>query len=325
MRVLGLGNALVDILARLNDDDLLNQLKLPKGSMQLIDGKGAATVSEALKSYEKAQVSGGSAANTIHGLAHLGVQTGFIGKVGNDELGTIFKKDMELANIRAHLFYSNSPSGYCTSLISRDAERTMTTYLGAAIELTASDITESLFDNYHYFHVEGYMVQNTQLVENAFKMAKQRGLKTSLDLASYNVVEDNLEFLTRLVENYVDILFANEEEAKAFSGKSEKEALDYMGSKSEIAVLKLGARGSIIKHFNEIVEVGVIQAQSIDSTGAGDLYAAGFLFGLINQLSAKACGQIGALLAGNVIEVVGPKIDQERWSKIKHNISRITN
>ena len=326
MRVLGLGNALVDILARINDDAMLQQLSLPKGSMQLVDEQNATNVSLAIKDFQKAQASGGSAANTIHGLANLGIQTGFIGKVGVDDLGTFFKQDMEQSNIFPHLFYSgNNKSGHCTSLISADSERTMATYLGAAIELSSADLTESLFDNYHYFHVEGYLVQNFDLIESALKIAKQKGLKISLDLASYNVVEANLEFLTHLVEEYVDILFANEEEAKSFSGKEGHEALQYMGSKVDVAVLKLGKNGSLIKHFDEIIEVGVIPVNSIDTTGAGDLYAAGFLYGLINQLSPRLCGEVGAILSGNVIEVIGPKMDQERWTHVRTAIELLKN
>ncbi len=152
MRVLGLGNALVDILARISNDAILQELSLPKGSMQLVDEQNAEYVSNALIGLPKAQASGGSAANTIHGLANLGIQTGFIGKVGNDDLGSFFKHDMEQFNIFPHLFYSDkNKSGHCTSLISADSERTMATYLGAAVELNVEDLTESLFDNYQYF------------------------------------------------------------------------------------------------------------------------------------------------------------------------------
>ncbi len=326
MRVLGLGNALVDILARISDDSMLKELNLPKGSMQLVDQQNADNVSQAIKDLPKSQASGGSAANTIHGLANLGIQTGFIGKVGTDDLGTIFKHDMEQFNILPHLFYSHiNKSGHCTSLISADSERTLATYLGAAVELNAGDLSENLFDDYHYFHVEGYLIQNPELIECALKIAKQKGLKISLDLASYNVVEANLATITRLVEEYVDILFANEEEAKSFSGKEGREALDYMGQKVDIAVLKLGKKGSLIKHFDEVIQVGVIPVNSIDTTGAGDLYAAGFLYGLINRLTPRLCGEAGAILSGNVIEVIGPKMDQQRWTQVRSAIASLKN
>lgn len=326
MRVLGLGNALIDILALINDDSLLGKLNLPKGSMQLVDEQNADNVSKMLGGYKTTMASGGSAANTIHGLANLGVKTGFIGKVGNDDLGNFFKRDMEQNDITPHLLYSETRnSGHCTSLISKDSERTMATYLGAAIELTTNDLSEQVFAGYNYLHVEGYLVQNAALIEGALKLAKTKGMRVSLDLASYNVVEDNLQFLTHLVESYVDILFANEEEAKSFSGKQGADALHYMATKSEISILKLGSKGSMIQYGTQSAEVGVLPAKSIDTTGAGDLYASGFLYGVINNMSPKQCGQLGALLSGNVIEVVGPKLNHERWGAIRKNMEKITN
>lgn len=323
MRVLGLGNALVDILAKMENDQLLYTLHLPKGSMQLVDDEQSKKISEAVLGLKKAQASGGSAANTIHGLANLGVSTGFIGMVGTDVLGQFFKSDMEQNKISAHLAESAlNGSGYCTSLIGPDSERTMATYLGAAVELSASDLREELFRNYHYFHVEGYLVQNHLLIETALKMARQNGLRVSLDLASFNVVDANHAFLTRLVKEYVDVLFANEEEARSFTGKTDMEALLHMGSMADVVVLKLGSKGSLIKHFDEVVSVGVIPVKSVDTTGAGDLYAAGFLYGLLEKLSPELCGKLGAIVSGYVIEVLGPKMDAERWSKVKQAIQQ---
>lgn len=323
--VLGLGNALVDILARLENDTLLEKLNLPKGSMQLVDGDSANKVMEATAHLKKDLASGGSAANTIHGLANLGIKTGFIGKIGKDELGEVFKADMSSNDINPHLSLSDADSGKAIALISPDSERTFATCLGAAIELCAEDLLDHLFEGYTYFHVEGYLVQNKPLIEKAYQMAKEKGLKTSLDLASFNVVEDNIEFLKNLVENYVDIVFANEEEAKAYTGTEGHEALNILAANTEIAVLKLGKEGSIIKRGEEVVTVGIIPANSIDTTGAGDLYAAGFLYGLIKQLDLIQCGNIGSILSGHVIQVVGPKMTKETWSIIHEKIEKALN
>jgi len=177
-----------------------------------------------------------------------------------------------------------------------------------------------LFHGYKYFHVEGYLVQNKPLIEKAYQMAKANGLITSIDLASFNVVEDNLEFLTNLVHNYVDIVFANEEEAKAYTGKEGIDALNQLAQGTEVAILKLGKEGSMIKRQDEVVKVGIIPASRVDTTGAGDLYAAGFLFGLIENLSLEQCGKIGTILSGHVIEVVGPKMNAETWELIQEKI-----
>ena len=324
-KVLGMGNALVDILTRMEDDELLNRLNFPKGSMQLVDAETSSKVLEHIAHLKTEQASGGSAANTIHGLSCLGVQTGFLGKVGNDDLGEFFKNDMSSNNIEPKLLTSNNSSGKAIALISPDSERTFATFLGAAVELGPDDIIEDLFHGYTHFHIEGYLVYNQPLIEKALKCAKEANLIVSLDLASFNVVEDNHAFLKDMVSKYVDILFANEEEAKAFTKKEEKEALDLMAKDCNIAVLKLGSKGSIIKHFETTFEVGVIPANSIDTTGAGDLYAAGFLYGLLNLLPIDKCGQIGALLSGNVIEVVGPKMESDRWSKIHTELEKLKN
>lgn len=324
-KVLGMGNALVDILTRMDDDKLLEKLNFPKGSMQLVDADTSTQVLEQIAHLKQEQASGGSAANTIHGLSCLGVSTGFLGKVGKDSLGEFFRKDMSENNIEPKLLSSDNDSGKAIALISPDSERTFATYLGAAVELNADDIAHDLFHGYSHFHIEGYLVYNQPLIEKALKCAREAKMIISLDLASFNVVEDNLDFLKDMVSKYVDILFANEEEAKAFTNKEHKDALDKMSEHCNIAVLKLGKEGSLIKHFETTFEVGVIAAESIDTTGAGDLYAAGFLYGMLNFMTLDKCGEIGALLSGSVIEVVGPKMEKDRWAKIHTKLEQLKN
>lgn len=323
-KVLGMGNALVDILLRLDDESVLQQFSLPKGSMQLVDSVLANKVEQATQKYNRSLASGGSAANTIHGLACLGVPTGFLGKVGNDFWGDFFRKDMESRNISTRLLESSNESGRALALIAPDSERTFATFLGAAVELSASDLPANLFSGYSVFHIEGYLVQNRTLIMEAMKRAKAEGLKVSLDLASFNIVEENLDFLKDVTQKYVDILFANEDEAKAFTGGLEDEkALDAMEALCELVVLKKGIDGSLIRHQNKTYQIAVVPANSIDTTGAGDLYAAGFLYGWLNGLPLQKCGQIGALIAARVIEVIGPKMDEDTWNIIRQEIERI--
>ncbi|MCK4288764.1 MAG: adenosine kinase, partial [Bacteroidales bacterium] len=214
-KILGMGNALVDIMTKLDHDGILDKFSLPKGSMQLIDiDKSDKLLSES-KHLEKQLTSGGSAANTIHGLAKLGIETAFMGKVGKDEFGEFFHNDLKNSKINPVLFFSKSHSGRVVALISNDSERTFATHLGAAIELSADDLKSELFKGYNYFHIEGFLVQNHELLHKAVQLAKENNLMVSLDLASYNVVEDNLEFLKTILIKYVDILFANEDEARA--------------------------------------------------------------------------------------------------------------
>lgn len=320
IRILGIGNALVDVLTQLESDELLTILELPKGSMQLVDATKSELIQKHGSNLKKQMASGGSAANTIHGLAKLGIETAFIGTVGEDEIGDFFSNDMVSNNITPKLIRSKSPSGIANAMISKDGERTFGTFLGAAIELSADHINNEQFSDFEILHVEGYLVQNHELLEAILKTAKRNGLKISIDLASYNVVEDNLDFLKLMVDKYVDIVFANEEEAKAFTGLDPMDALKEISKVADIAVVKVGKKGSMIQQGDTIVQVGVNEIEPIDTTGAGDLYAAGFLYGLVNNLGFRKAGEAGSLLASTVIQSIGAKIPDNSWAKIREEL-----
>ncbi len=322
-KVLGIGNALVDILVKIDDDTILEKYGLPKGSMQLVDKEKSKELLGALEQFEYDIASGGSAANTINGLANLGLSCGYIGKIKNDEYGAVFRKDMTSKGIDAILLEGIQDTGIAITLITGDSQRTFATYLGAAVEMTSDDISDEMFDGYDIFHVEGYLVQNHDLIGTAIKKAKNHGLQVAIDLASYNVVESNLKFLKDLVSNDVDIVFANEEEAKAFTGKEPEEALHEIAGMCDIAVVKVGAKGSFVKSGDRQHFVGAIKADPVDTTGAGDLYAAGFLYGLATSHSLEKCAQLGSLLGGRVIEVIGPKMDDHMWSGIRKEAGKI--
>ena len=195
MKILGMGNALVDVLALIEDDSLLQQLGLPKGSMQLIDEEKLNEVNDAISGMDKFLASGGSASNTIIGIARLGVNAGFIGKVGHDEYGKYYKEDLIKNGVTPHLAEVDKTSGIATTFISKDGERTFGTYLGAAALLAPENLHKEDFEGYDYFYIEGYLVQNLDLIRRAIVLAKESGLKIVLDLASYNVVEGSLAFL----------------------------------------------------------------------------------------------------------------------------------
>ncbi len=316
-KIIGIGNALVDIIIKLQDEEALNLFSLPKGSMQLVDNKLALKIENETKGCETILASGGSAANTIHGLSKLGIETGFIGKIGHDGHGDFFRNDIVSAGIKSFISHGNDSTGRAITLVSPDSERTFATFLGSAVELNALDLDDIPFSNYHVLHVEGYLVHNQKLVETALKIAKLNGLKTSIDLASYNVVATNKEFLKETIRQYVDIVFANEDEAHAITGKNPEKAAEELSLICNIAVVKTGSTGSIIQKGKEQSKVGIVDARCIDTTGAGDLYAAGFLYGLSKNLHLSKCGKIGALLAGKVIEYLGAKIPASGWNEIK--------
>lgn len=321
-KILGMGNALVDVLAVIEDDRLLHQLELPKGSMQLIDKKKLEIISGELNKLEKNIVAGGSASNTIVGLANLGVKTGFLGRIGTDFYGTYYKEDLQKYKVKSHLTEVNEASGVASTFISKDGERTFGTYLGAAALLNANELRKEDFEGYNYFYIEGYLVQSYDLIKQAIVMAKEAGAKIVLDLASYNVVEASCDFLKEIIPQYVDIVFANEEEAKSLLDMSAEEAVSVLAQQTEIAIVKTGRAGSWIQRGEEKVFVPALKVNCVDTTGAGDLYAAGFLYGLINKQSLKVCGEIGTLLAAHVIQIIGPKIQDEQWVSLIKEIEK---
>lgn len=322
-KILGMGNALTDILLQLNDENVLTQLNLPKGSMQLVDAEKSSEITQLLSAVQPVMAAGGSASNTMNGIACLGGQAGFIGLVGDDKIGRFFENDMINNGVSPHLGISKLASGQCTVLVTPDGERTMCTFLGAACELSATDLKSEMFAGYEIFHIEGYLVQNHELIRTAVKMAKEAGLTVSVDLASYNVVEANLEFLQEMIRDYVDIVFANEEEARSFTGKEPEEALIHISEHCDIAVVKIGKEGSFIKAGEDKIRINPRLAECIDTTGAGDLYASGFLYGLSCGYSLELCGKIGSLVSAKVVEVIGAKMTDEVWTEIHAEINKM--
>jgi sugar/nucleoside kinase (ribokinase family) len=322
-KILGMGNALVDIMVRLENDQIIHEFKLQKGGMKLVDDGFIQPLMDAVKHLPIEHAPGGSAANTMNGVSNLGMDTGFIGKVADDRFGKVMEGDMKQNGIKPFLLKGIAPTGLAVALVSPDSERTFAVNLGCAIELSPEDISTEMFAGYDFFHIEGYLVQNHELLRKAVALAKENKVKVSLDLASFDVVQDNLGFLKVIIADYVDIVFANEEEAKAFTNMDPELALHEIAKSSEVSIVKIGNKGSLIEHAGKVHTIGVIVANSIDTTGAGDLYAAGFLFGMAKNLPIQKCGQIGSLLAGKVIEVLGAKMSEATWDIIRKEVDKI--
>jgi sugar/nucleoside kinase (ribokinase family) len=321
-KVLGIGNALLHVICFLESDLLLEAFSLPKGSMQLVDAGKSAQIEQSAGSLSRFMASGGSAANTIHGLARLGVDTAFIGTIGEDAFGKYFEDDMVSCHINPILHKGTMGTGRAIALISQGGERTFATYLGAAVELSADMLNDDLFSTYEHIHIEGYLVPNQLLMEKAFKLARKHNRSASLDLASYNIVEANLEYLKRMISVYKPLVFANEEEAFSFTGQSDPEkALDYISEMTPTAVVKVGSKGSLVFHHGKKYHVKALSSNCIDTTGAGDLYAAGYIYGYINDMDPEISGRIGSLLAGKVIEEAGAKICRSSWDYIDTQMS----
>lgn len=315
-QIAGIGSALVDILSHENDD-FLKSVSDIKGGMTLVDNNFVENTASRLTGKSEI-VPGGAACNTIGGVARLGGKAKFIGKRGEDKLGRFFEEDLIQCGVETALITSSTPTGKVLSIITPDAQRSMFTYLGASSEMMPSDIADDVFDEAGVVLVEGYLLFNPDLIMTALDKAKRAGTKIALDLASFNVVEESRELLDKIAADYIDILIANEDEAKAFTGHSnEGKAIEAMSRYSEIAVLKVGKRGSYIKHNGTVTSVNSFgNGDAIDTTGAGDLWAAGFLYGFVNGFSMEKSGMLGSACGYEVCQVVGANIPDEGWNRI---------
>jgi len=315
--IIGVGSALVDILTH-EVDSFLVKTGAVKGGMRLV-GKEHIENILALSSGTPSIVPGGSACNTAVGIGKLGGTARFVGKCGNGKMGKLIETDLKSQNVEPILFRSDSPTGRVLSIITPDAQRSMLTCLGASAETRPEEISPQIFENAAIVHIEGYLLFNPDLITAALTAAKAAGAKVSLDLASFTVVAESKQLLQNLVANYVDILIANEDEAEAYTGYSdERLAVQALAENVDIAVLKVGARGSYVYHAGNLLFISPMgDGNALDTTGAGDLWAAGFLFGLVRGYALEKCGQLGSACGYEVCRVIGTKIPDDGWARIR--------
>lgn len=316
-RTLGIGNALVDVLTKVDNEQILSELHLPKGSMQLLSTEAYAEVTRRMLALPTKLTTGGSACNTLLALSHLDAPTGMIGKIGDDENGRFFASYFAQRGISTRLLHDSRPTGVASTFITPDGQRTFGTYLGAAARLTADELQQAWFEGYDYVYIEGYLVQNHDLVLRAIELAHAAGCEVCLDLASYNIVEADLDFFRALMPS-IDIVFANEQEAQALTGLEARAALDALAATCHIAVVKIGKHGVWACHGTEVAHC---QARDVpvvvDTTAAGDYFAAGFMHALAAGEPLATCIARGSLLAGHIIEVVGTELPDATWQQLR--------
>ena len=315
--IVGVGSALIDILAHA-DEGFLSKTGAVKGGMTYVN-KEFIDETLLLSSQPATLVPGGSACNTVVGVGKLGGTARFVGKCGSGAMAEFFENDLKRQNVEPALLRSDSPTGRVLSIITPDAQRSMFTFLGASAETRPQDITKACFSNAAIVHIEGYLLFNPELILKVLKTAKSAGARVSLDLASFNVVKESHELLQHIVDSFVDILIANEDEALAYTGHNdETRAIRALAEDVEMAVLKVGKRGSFIACSDQIVSIQPkTGAPVIDTTGAGDLWAAGFLYGLVNGYALEQCGELGSACGYEVCQVVGANIPDAGWERIK--------
>jgi sugar/nucleoside kinase (ribokinase family) len=321
-KVLGVGSPMLDVLVNV-PDSFLSEIGAQKGGMELVD---SVTLEKILSKTSAKQmlVPGGSSANTIIGLAELGMDTAFLGKIGNDKQGRFYKERYQAIGGDITRFKVNEkvPTGRCLSLITPDSERTMRTDLGAAATMVMEEITAMDFDDITHLHAEGYMLFNKDLMIHVLQLAKKNSCTVSLDLSSFGVVNASMGILPDILGKYVDIVFANEDEAKAFCGEDDPEkAVKAMAEYSQAVAVKLGKKGSIIRCRRNTVRVNADVVDAVDTTGAGDLWQAGFLYGFLRGMPIELCGKFGSVLGSEVVKVVGASIPEDKWHEIRRRIN----
>jgi len=317
-KVIGVGSPVVDLLARVEEDFVVRHAGT-KGGMELVEADRIIELVNLLES-EPSVSAGGSAANTIFALAKLQMPASFVGKLGNDPLAKEYVKQFrELKGDCSRFKFSEELStARCLSLITEDYERTMRTCLAAAATMAWHEIEPNDFLGFDLAHFEGYLLFNKDLILSALKSARAADCMISLDLGSFEVVKAAGDDLPKLLNEYVDIVFANEEEARAFTGDDDlDEALDELSKYCSVAAVKLGAKGAMIKSDGEKVVIDAEKADSlVDTTGAGDYWAAGFLYGYLNGLPLKECGELGAKISAEVVQQLGADLPADRWQKV---------
>ncbi len=312
--VLGLTGAIIDHYFFVTDEELKSMAE-EKGSWAPIDYPTLCSLLG--KNRGSAQmVPGGSGSNVIKGLAQLGQKCAIVGKVGNDDKGKYYSKKMKERGVIPLLEKGSLPTGQAVCLITPDRERTFRTYLGASHSLTDLKFDPSIFEKVRLFHLEGYQLVDPDLVIRTLKLAKKTGVLVSVDLANPEIVRRNKTFIQDILKKYVDIVFCNELEAKELTGLEPDQACDHLSKFSTVAVVTMSERGSWICSQGKKFRMGVFPAEVIDTTGAGDLYASGFLHSYLEGKPLEKCAQMGALCASYVIKRVGAEIPNQVWSEI---------
>lgn len=315
--VVAIGNALVDVLTHADDAFIQNQAEkfgMQPGAMTLIDRNRAVQLYDDMD--QGTEASGGSAANTMAGFASFGGKGGFIGKVADDQLGEIFRHDLKASGIEFDTapLKDSEPTGRCLILVQEDGQRTMNTFLGASAEFSEDDVDEDFIKRAQILYMEGYLFDRDPAkaaFHKAAEIAQANDIKVALTLSDPFCVARHKNDFINLVDNHVDILFANEEEVKSLYDVFEWDQVPaIIQQKDLIGALTRGPKGSVIVDDRTIYDIEVCPTKVIDTTGAGDAYAAGVLYGITQGLDLSKCGALGSAAAAKVIEQMGPRAPQ---------------
>lgn len=322
-RVLGIGNALMDIVASIPHESVLEGLQLQRGSMNPVGLETLESILAILTEQNSTHEpqSGGSAVNVTRVLTRLGIATGFIGKIGRDDAGRSLVQAMRGMGITSLHRYSKARTGHSISLVLPDGERTFATFLGAAGTLNAQDIIPSDFLGYDFVHLEGYIAQSRTLMERILTQAQEHSLKVSLDLSNPHIIDTNREYLHRILPKYVRYLFTDDRSAKAFTGLEPQAALQTLNQLCPSVFIKQSDGTILAQHLGTMQSTPPIIVHEVDRTGMGDMLVAGTLFGIVMQWPLARALELAADLAREVVQVYGTHLPQETWLAVRDKYS----
>lgn len=311
--VYGVGNALVDIEAQVTDATV-EQLKYTKGIMTLVDEAAQRAVLAAIDGTPIHRCAGGSAANTIMGVADFGGTAAYAGKVANDEIGDFFLEDMRKIGGSIEVPPTDGQSGTCVILITPDAQRTMLTNLAVSGDLGPDDISEEQIRNSKYVYVEGYLFTADApkaAAYRAIELAKKNGVKVAFTVSDPFLIHGFKDEFQQLIEGPIDLLFCNLEESRSLTGKEDPiECAKVIHEHAENVALTLGENGSLLMHDGEVIPIEGVNVKAVDTTGAGDMYAAGLLYGITNGLSWQQSGHLASHAAARIVSQLGARLQR---------------
>ncbi|MEK9151124.1 MAG: adenosine kinase [Patescibacteria group bacterium] len=318
--IIGIGSPLLDIIIEVEEIVLFSH-GLKKGEMHLVDSARSESILEGLKEYAKTYISGGSAANTVSGASLLGGKGLFLGVIGNDEYGNVYEEEMQKSGVTASLLrHEDAATGCAITFVTSDGERTFATCLGAAKHLDKQHVSETDIRKSKILHIEGYLLEDERTREAAvaaMDFALRHGTLVSVDLSAAWLITNHIEVMRDIVKKYADIVFVNEDEAFAFTGKKEREALREIGDLCDIAVVKLGSRGSLVRAGGQAYMIDPHIVEVVNLNGAGDMYAAGFLYGIARGHSIESAGKVGSHVAALVVSSPGARMHETHYKKLQ--------
>jgi sugar/nucleoside kinase (ribokinase family) len=318
-KILGIGNALVDIIVPLESEALLKKHAFAKGSQEHVDKEKFDAVYSELALDDATQVAGGSAANVLHSLANLGHKATFVGVIGNDDWGEMFEKDMQAAGVHFDPIRKEGDTGKVLHLVTPDQKKTVIGYTGVNDQLGEEDLQDHYFSSYTHLVLDGYLTPKEDFLQSLLEREDLQYARVVFDMSSSHIAEGHREFLKRMIKNHVDVLFANDLEAFSYTGNEPERGIRSMAKDCDLVVVKKGSSGSMIQRGAEFYNMSAAPARVSDTIGAGDMYAAGFLYGLLKNYHLTHCGKIASFLASKVLEVEGARISSQRW----HNLSKM--